>query len=157
MNLWMQIMFITVLGVITISSQAEDRSLVIPEGELEGKAVSRQKLANAIADEINDVSIVSDLSFSSKVYKEEAFINIISLGTVNLWSYDVSLFTLSFTVTTHSGTVHRDIQCEARVHSKRDLFVTDCENDQTVLSQSILIIDIDSILIEGTTDQRYIR
>ena len=166
MNLWMQIMVITMLGVITISSQAEDNPLVIPEGEHGSRAVSKQKLAKAIADKLEDVSIVSDLSFSPEGHGYEFTVNVRRLGPANFCGA-TSIFTASFTVTTHSGAVHRDIQCSAKIRNQRNLFLIctqkrnllleDCKNDQFTLLNSSLSIPMDSISIEGTTDQRYIR
>ena len=93
-------------GRIVLSSQTEDSPLVIPEGTLKGRAIHRQKLAKSIADKLEEVSIVSDLSFSPDLSSSPMLLH--------LYDPDPDIFTVSFTVTTHLGAVYRGIQCEAK-------------------------------------------
>ena len=140
MNLWMQMMLITVLGITTISckdsrdvlgSQSEGDYLVIPEGVHEGELINRTKLASAIANSVKTISVVSDISFASELYSWEVGTQVITLGTVNLFT-DYSMFTASFSVRTHSGNFYRDIQCLA-IGDEKEFRLQDCENDWVVI------------------------
>ena len=118
-------------GRIILSSQSEGE-LVIPEGEAEGVAISRQKLAKQIEDQFDSISEVTRISFSDDFYAVEIF------GVIDR-------FTVSFNMRTTSGDLYENVQCVAR-SKKLTLFLLDCENDQVVLSREIYV-DMNSIAL----------
>ena len=138
MNLWMQIMVIAMLGVITISSQAEDSftskhdRIRIPLGGCQGCIASKQKIEDVIASQFDMISTVSDFSF---------------VVTGRSIFFNNAIWGASFTVQTTSNVTHENIICNALFNNKgrwwnrrySTITLGGCQNEKAKLDNQIKI------------------
>ena len=106
-------------GRVILSSEAE--SLTIPEGRYKGQVISKQKLEDAIAHQLRDVSEVFVYSFESTPL------------------VDTSLFTVKLSVqSTASGFVYAGVECASK-EEDYGLILQDCASNQVRLDRKIQI------------------
>ena len=137
-------------GRIVLSSQAEDNSLVMPEGTCENCIISSQKLGMEIAQEFESVSEVYDISLDSDLYAVEVIDTVFIFG---LFDDRLDRFSISFTVKTISGAIYENIECTATTPNQATLYLRDCESDQVALDTSIHI-KFNKILIDDSNRAR---
>ena len=126
MNLFLKIMIFVGLAVQLVqagNAQVSNDKAIIPEGEAEGVAISKQKLASAIASRFNSISEVTAISISDDFYVIEGVFGILDR------------FTVSFNIRTTNGDFYENIQCKAD-STTTDLVMVNCKNDHVVLTPS---------------------
>ena len=135
MSFFIQIMFFVGFGIITIgcggaagnrivlSSESAENSLIIPSGDYEGTFINKQKLAKSIAEKYESVLNVHDISIA-----EESMLT-------ELFAESNHVCDISFSVTDTSGNIHKDVRCNAHIHSSPlSLHLYDCANNEIELA-----------------------
>ena len=128
-------------GRIILSS--ESGNLIIPDGVFEGIKISSTKFASKIEDRFDMISKVYDLSMTSGFYLDD--IDIIS----SIIGQPDKVFTVSFSVQTVSGNIHRGFECKSHIVSDYlALSMRNCKNDQGVILNKRVYEDLESIVAE---------
>ena len=144
-------------GRIVLSSQSEDH-LTIPEGAFEGAVISKSKVEKAIAEQLDSISKVYDLSMKEKLLPAEVLEAIYTLGSLGLYAFFSSdPFLASFTVETTHGKIYTEINCSSLatrrsmrsdvIYSIGRLTLIGCKSDEVQIDKT-LSVQMRKILID---------
>lgn len=161
MGFLIQSIIYAVLGLMTVScgGQAKDNRilldsqseghLVIPEGIYKGSVISRERLGEAIAKQINSISEVYAISMREALTLSEAVFNVTTLGIATFSDHDNEFF-VSFTAKTPTGEIFSGIECIATSDERRILRMRNCQNKDVIFRNIIVITNRDDIIVNNS-------